>query len=149
MRAEGRSQPVGGAANTQAAAVQDVGIHHRRPHVTMAEKLLNRADVRAGLEQMRRERVTKRVAGRALGDRTGSYGYGERALNHRFVQVMPAADAGRRFAVQPRSGEDVLPRPVPVGVGQFAAQRSGEWRAARARCEIPLELRPHTAQVDP
>ena len=39
------SKGVNGASNASAAFVQDVSVDHRRPHISVAEKLLNRAEV--------------------------------------------------------------------------------------------------------
>ena len=62
-----RLKPIEGAAGTQTALVEDVGVDHCRPDVAMAEKLLDRSDVGSGLQQVRGEGVAERVAGHALG----------------------------------------------------------------------------------
>ena len=48
-----RLQKVGGASHSQRAAVEPMGVDHRRPNVAVAEQLLNRADGLAPLQQMR------------------------------------------------------------------------------------------------
>jgi hypothetical protein len=43
-------------------SIEHVGVYHRRAHIAMAKQLLDRAHILPALEQMRRERMTKRVA---------------------------------------------------------------------------------------
>src|SRR5919198_6002713 len=47
--------PVGRTPDGGWSSVQNVGVDHRRAHVAVAEQLLDRTDVMAVLEQMRRE----------------------------------------------------------------------------------------------
>ena len=64
----GREEPGGGSSASEeavgrgldagGAAVQDVGVDHRRGEILVAEQLLDRADVAAGFEQVRGEGVT-------------------------------------------------------------------------------------------
>ena len=61
------SQLVGWTCDRQPATVENVSVDHGRTDVRVSQKLLNRADVSAGLQQMRRKGVTKRVTGRPLG----------------------------------------------------------------------------------
>jgi hypothetical protein len=52
---------VGGASDPGRSLVQDVGVDLRRADVAGAEELLHRADVAAGLEQVRGEGVPQSV----------------------------------------------------------------------------------------
>ena len=54
----------------------------------MTEKLLDRADVVATFQQVRREGVVKSVAGGALRNVGAAHGLPHRALKHGFVQVV-------------------------------------------------------------
>jgi len=56
-----------------AATVQDVSINHRRRHVFVTQQFLNRADVIAILQQVRRERMPKRMRGCRLCNASVSY----------------------------------------------------------------------------
>ena len=51
-----------GAADGQAAAIEDVGVNHRRFHVLVAKEFLHRADIVAILQQMRSKGVAEGVA---------------------------------------------------------------------------------------
>jgi len=61
------SQSVGRALDAVGAAVEDVGVSHGGAHVGVAEELLNRADVVAGLEEggLRRADVGRKCDGAA------------------------------------------------------------------------------------
>lgn len=43
------------------AAIQHMGVDHRRRHLAVAQQLLNRADVVAGLQHVSRERMAQNV----------------------------------------------------------------------------------------
>ena len=59
---------VEGAADTEATAVQDVGVDLGRGHVAVAEQFLYGPNVLAGVEQVSRERVSEvwHVAGTGI-----------------------------------------------------------------------------------
>src|SRR5712664_1404500 len=100
----------------RAPAVQDVGVDHRRAHVAVAQELLDGADVVACAQQLGREGVSKRVRRRRFDDPRESNRLAHLLLDDGFVQVMPVADAGVAVGVVGGGWEDVLPRPLPVGV---------------------------------
>ena len=52
------SEAIGWALHTSAALDQDVGVNHRRLHVPVAEKFLDRADVVVGVNESGGERVS-------------------------------------------------------------------------------------------
>ena len=107
----GTSKGIRRTPNTKCAAVQNVGVDHRRANVSVAQELLDGSNVGSGLQQMRRERVAQRVAARALRDARNVDRRLERALNHRVVQVMPAPYAAG-VRKRPACGKDVLPSPI-------------------------------------
>jgi len=74
--------------------IQHVRVDHRGAHVAVAEQFLDRPDVIAGFEQMRRKRVTKRVARGGSRDSSRMGGILRGALQDGFMQVMPATLAG-------------------------------------------------------
>jgi hypothetical protein len=51
-----RAQPIRGTQHAQATAIQDMRVHHGRPHILVPQQLLHRPDVVPGLQQMRRSR---------------------------------------------------------------------------------------------
>ena len=85
---------VEGAADAEAASVEDVGVDHGGLPVAVAEEFLDRADIVAGLEQVRREGVAERVARRALGDVGLADGAGDGALHGTLMQMAAHGEAG-------------------------------------------------------
>jgi hypothetical protein len=67
------SEGIAGAANPHEAAVQDMGVDHRRVHVAMAQKFLNRLDIVTTFEQGRCERIAESMAHRELGSVNGGW----------------------------------------------------------------------------
>ena len=66
------AHPVGGAAHPGRAAVEDVGVDHRRGDVAVPEEFFSRADVVPVLEQVGRERVALPSALGIVPSRPGS-----------------------------------------------------------------------------
>lgn len=54
-------QAVGRTTHPRPATIQHLPVNHRRPHIDMAQQLLNGANTGAFFQQMRRERVPKRM----------------------------------------------------------------------------------------
>jgi hypothetical protein len=73
-------------ANASGAPVEHVRVDHCRAHVGVAEQLLNRPDIVAVFEEMRRERMPERVARGAFRDPRRPHGVADSALEHRLVQ---------------------------------------------------------------
>ena len=82
----------------------------------MPEKLLDRPDVVAVLQQVRGERVAEGMAGGALLDGGSPDGLPHGTLKHGFVQVVAAALARCALDVDPGSREHPLPGPFPACV---------------------------------
>jgi hypothetical protein len=61
------SKEVSGTSDASSSPVQDVSVNHRRFHVAVAQQFLHRADVVPVGQQVRGERVAKRVTGDSLG----------------------------------------------------------------------------------
>jgi len=78
---------------------------------------LDGADVAALFEQMSGAGMAEGVAGRALGDASGPYGFLRGALEDRFVQVVAPVPASFRVDVGARGREDPLPGPGASGRG--------------------------------
>lgn len=133
-------QSVNRTPYARAPAVQDMSIDHGRPKVGVAEELLNRADVRAALEQMGREGVAQRVTRCPLREPGGANGDRERALQGGAVQVMPSSDLCFGFYIRAAGGEYPLPRPLDVAIRKLPPERPWQHRSAKAGPPIPLEL---------
>ena len=85
---------VRGAGDAAAAGVaDDVGVDHGRLDVFMTEEILDRADVVTGHEQMRRETVPECMGADLFRNVGVPRGLFDRALDHRFVQVVASLAA--------------------------------------------------------
>ncbi len=67
-RMGGRLQPVQRAARARPAALHHMGVNLRRLHTLVAQQVLDGADVRSRLQQMRGKAVPQRVAARLFRD---------------------------------------------------------------------------------
>lgn len=101
---------------------ENMGVDHGGLHILVAEEFLDGADVVAGHEEMGRETVAEGVRAHLLCNLCFPCGVSDGALNHRFVEVVAANDAGARIGPAAGGRKDVLPFPVAVGVGIFAGQ---------------------------
>ena len=79
---------VQGTADTSTAPVEDVGVDHGGGDVAVAEELLDGSDVVAALEEVGREGMAKRVAGRPLRQTGAQQGLRDpgRAVERRVVE---------------------------------------------------------------
>ncbi len=102
-------QAVGGAADARGAAVQDMGVDHRRRDVLVAEELLDGAEVAAVLEEMGGEGVAKGMAGGPLRNSRREDGSAHGLLKDGLVQVVPAALSALLVSVEVCGGKDPLP----------------------------------------
>jgi len=79
-----------------------MGVDHRGIQAAVAQQLLDRANVVASFEQVRRNRMAQRVAAAGLRDACGTQRLLKDALHQCLVQMMAAPLAGRRVLVHPR-----------------------------------------------
>jgi len=114
------------ARDPEPAAVQYVGVDHRRADILMSKEFLHGANVVARLKKVSGKGVTKGVARHAAthGDVLG--GDGDRPLHHAGINVVAAHDARVALDVLPRRREYPLPPEVARGGGEFASQRVRE-----------------------
>ena len=108
-------QAIRGTAHAEPPAVHDMRVNHRRPQVSVPEKLLNRADVRAALEQMRREGVSQGMTGGPFRQPGCANGGRECPLERRVMQMIATACSGARFNRRACGGKYPLPGPIGVG----------------------------------
>ncbi len=102
---------------------------HGDPHLeallSAAEQLLDRSDVVACLEQVRRERVPERVTSYVFHHPGPVYRFLHGSLQDRLVDVMPALLAGPRVLPPLLLREDPLPLPFGRSIWVLAIQRVG------------------------
>lgn len=120
---ETQSQPIRRAQNPTASSIQNMGINHCGADIFVPQEFLNRPDIVTVLQQVRRKRVTKRVAPRRLRYPGAPDSLLDRPLQDGFVKVMSASHPPPRVSAEPRSGENILPTPLSWGVGVFSIQR--------------------------
>ena len=120
-----RLQLVRRALDTTTSAIQHVRVHHRRAHVGVAQQLLDRADVAARLEQVGRERVTKRVRAHALGEARRPRGHRDRPLYRALVQMEAGGCTVFRVFAYSRSGKHKMPRPLGGGIRILSMESLG------------------------
>src|SRR5262245_55077370 len=111
-----QEHPVGRAPDAGWAPVEDVRIHHRRGHISVAQEFLHGADIVTVFEQVRGEGVAERVAGGPLGDAGGHHRVLHRTLEDRFMQMMATTLAGDLVHVGARGWKDPLPSPLTARV---------------------------------
>jgi hypothetical protein len=75
-------------------------VQHRRAHVGVTEKLLNRANIAAGFKQMSRETMPKRMAARRLSDTRLAHRASYSALHESLMQMVARQMAGVRVPAQ-------------------------------------------------
>lgn len=109
---------------------EHVGVDHCRLEFGVAEEFLDRADVVAILEEMRRERMAQRVTRGTLGDFCRDDGAMDGLLELGLVQVMTPSLLGVRHLVEAGPREEPLPRERPVGGGVLPVEGVGEFYPA-------------------
>jgi len=113
------------AAHRQTAALENVGVDHRRPHVLVPQQFLDGPDVVPGLEQVGGKGVPQGVRGHALGDARFLGRLFDGPLQAGRVNVM-AADltaAGVHRTLGRR--EEILPDELTGRMGVLSFQRIG------------------------
>jgi len=91
----------------------------------MAEELLDRPDVGAALQQVRREGMPEGVTPGRLRDPGADHRLADEALQGRLVEVVPSALTRFPMRVPPGGGEDPLSAPLPPRVGILATEGVG------------------------
>src|SRR5882724_9770436 len=119
-------QQIAGAPNTSAAAIQHMGIDHRRVDILMPQKFLDSANIVASFEQVRGKRMPEGVAARRLGDPCLPYGRFHGTLQHELTHVMPPFNTAARVDRTCCRREDILPSPFTIGIQILSLQ--GIWR---------------------
>lgn len=113
-------------------------VDHRRADIRMAQQFLHGSNIVSGFQQMGRETVAKTVAGGFFADAGTFDGGGDFASDGAFMGVMSAFASGAWVDGKIGGGEDELPFPFAVGIGEFAGQGTGHLDAAEAAGEVFL-----------
>lgn len=121
----GKVEAVHRAADAEWAAVQDVGVDHRRGDVLVAEQFLDRADVLAVLEEVGGEGMAQGVTGRSLAESGSQDGFAHGSLDDGFVQVVAAGLSRLDVAVCAGRREDPWPGGRASGPGELVGERLG------------------------
>ena len=130
-----------------AGSLEHVSVDHGRLHIRVAEQLLDRPDVVAIFEKMRRERVPQAVTDRVLVDAHLPHRLLHCSLYGRLIQMMPSLDPAPGIDGQPRRREEILPAELACGIRVLSLQRVGQPNQTPASGEIlpvnsthPLDL---------
>lgn len=95
--------------------MKNVGVDHRRFHVTVAEQLLDGANVISVGEQVGGKRMSKGVTSDPLRESGATGGSRDRPLHRTAVHMVAPFETGARVNADRRAREDKLPRPRAVG----------------------------------
>ena len=109
----------------QPAALENVGVDHGGFDVFMPEEFLNGSYIVSALEEVGCEGVAESVGCDAFLDICKGRGLFDGSLQCGFVNVMTAQNAIFFICEEVRGGEDVLPYPGFIGIGEFFGE--GKW----------------------
>jgi hypothetical protein len=112
-----------------------MGVDHGGVDVGSRAWLLDRADVVARFEEVRRERMAQGVAGRRLRQPGDLDGGAQRPLERALVDVVPKHLPGRAVGEAASRGKDPAPGPLTFGRRVLATECVGERNA-----DTPLEV---------
>ena len=102
-----------------------MGVDHRGADVLVTEELLDRPDVVAGFQEVRREGVAERVGRDVFGNSGGAGGSADLFLNDRLVKVVATGLTGGGVEVGSSRGKYPLSGPLFGSRGVFTAQGLG------------------------
>ncbi len=130
-------QPVGRAADTASASIQDVRVDHRRPNVLVPKEFLHRANVVAVSQQVRGKRMAERVARDSLRQPGLSNRLLDGFLDEGLVNVVSSLLAGSRVHPAMLLGKHELPNPLAIGVRDTCGPERAAARRDRSRRPRP------------
>jgi hypothetical protein len=113
-------------------------VDHRGADIFMSEELLDGTNIIARFTQVCGKRMPKRVAARRLADPHSPYGLFHCPLECELTGMMPTLNSGPRVHRMLRSGEDVLPRLLAIGMRVLSLQRIGHVCTAEPFLQIEL-----------
>ena len=124
-----------------------MGVDHGGGDIFVAEEFLHRPNIRPAFEQVRRKGMPECMTTRRLLETGLDDSLLDCPLQQGFHEVMALLAAGAWIDGTFWSRKDVLPAPIPVGVGIFAFQRVGQMNGAEAFSEVFLVFDLHFRQV--
>ena len=113
----------------------------------MAQQLLNRPDVIPGLQQVRRKRVPKRVAGYSLLHARRPGRQSHCALHTGLVHMMPSRITSSLITVYSRRRKHPVPRELARGVGDLPCQRIRQCNRKPGIGQISAPATPRLVQL--
>ena len=146
-RRRGLSQDVHRTSNGAPAAVEDVGVNHRRADVPVSQQLLDRPDVVSVLEQMGGERVAECVAGDTFFDARQIRRFFDSALKNGFVQMVTTSNSGFGIQILPMRGKYPSPSPCVVCIRVLSAKRFRQSNVAAAFLQILFKVNADILEV--
>jgi hypothetical protein len=139
---------IGRARNEPPATIEDVGVDHRRTYVAMPHEFLNRTNVVAVFEKMRRERVSKGMTRHPPGDSRMVASLVHGALKDGFMKMMSPCPTGLWIFVRSRGGKDPLPFSRAPGCRDLARQSVGQLDIPTTAPKILSVLLPHLLEMN-
>ena len=121
-----------------AALLEYVRINHGRPHVVVAQELLDGADIGPALQQVRRKAMTESMRAHYFDHSRFSGGNLDRFVHHRRIHMMAPNHTRQRIGGHIPRREHVLPPPFLRRVWIFSFQRVGQLNRAVPRSQVPL-----------
>lgn len=120
------------ASHARGPTVENVGVDHGRLQIAVSEKLLNGSDVVAAVEEVRGERVPKRVTRRGFRDSRPDDCLMNVPLDDRRIHVVAPFLTGLGILPTGALGKYPLPTPCFSRVGILDGQRIRKSRLAPA-----------------
>ena len=113
-------------ADADPPAIQHMCIDHRRLHIFVAQQFLDRPDIIALLQQMRRKAVPQGVTTDAFGEPCRTTGLAHGPLQPTLMGVMPADSPCTGISRQPVGGKHILPDPGRPACGYLRSSANGK-----------------------
>lgn len=131
-------QRIQGALNRVNALFHHMGVDLRGFHVRMSHELLDHPDIHPVFQQVRGERVPKRMTTHRFGDSRPAYGSLYRLLKAGFQHMVPTGPARPGINTQFLCGKHILPAQRFGGTLLFTGNGVGQIDFAESFRQIPL-----------
>lgn len=113
------SEPIRGAGDAFAAAIQHLSIDHGRAHIFVPQQFLHGAEVIAVFEQRSGKGMAQGMTTHGFDNASVPRGRADGAVQHRLVQVMTPSVAGAWIDGNLPGGKHLLPAPFLGRIGIF------------------------------
>jgi hypothetical protein len=115
-----------------------VRVNHYRRHIIVPQQLLDRANIRAPLQRMRRETVPEGMARHPFDNPRSRHRALDGSVDRQLVDVMAPYLPRTRVDRQPPGRKGVLPTLLPRSSGIFPVQRSRQVYSPEAVVQVIL-----------